>query len=624
MNLFEKLVDILIAVIILFMFPMMYFGQRQDTITQQVVSAETSDFVNLVRTQGFLTQNMYDTFLSRLDATNVVYDIQLEHKEIALEPEYRFKTASEVIDDQNAAWKGSNVYTYVPVTTAIPTVTDPTNNDGLNMNTETNASVLAGAVNGGSDPGHIHTDDCYAGHRHNASCASRICDCGGASGTIVFKVIQLYRGYAFRYSCKDCNKTIYGIDCDDENDSSGSMYIMSGINSYYLRAYDQDSEGLEAYGYIDIINIYDRFKYNYRNNLLSAELTSREFIDLYNYIFTQNYYYNNNPKVWGEDRPYNSFGSDLNNFVTRTCNQIEDTTPICNQIVTSITPTHPIQTLYINDSLLSTATIHYKDGSSKVAVCDANFVPNIIVNNKTVTLSYAGFTSTISVTVIPKTKTCLHGHTYNLANDGSDPGCIYCKSWLSSLIVASPSTGELIIYKGTTLEANGVVLLATYLNGSTELLYSGYVNNLDTNYVGTQTVTISYKGKYVTLKVTSKRKLVRCGKCGKYYELYPDGSNPGCPFCTALIPVFTGNVLKYYAKTYSDEILKKLYKGAGTYYFKAEDYFSIDLSNRSKTLGTRVFGMIIPGIPQTSIHVEYGGVIRDETQVSSNLKGAGN
>jgi len=120
-------------------------------------------------------------------------------------------------------------------------------------------------------------------------------------------------------------------------------------------------------------------------------------------------------------------------------------------------------------------------------------------------------------------------------------------------------------------------------------LYSGYVNNLDTNYVGTQTVTISYKGKYTTLKVTSRRNIGRCGICGKYY-----------------------------AESYSDEILKELYEGSGTYYFKAEDYFSIDITNRSKTLGTRVLGIAIPDIPLTSIHVEYGGAIRDETQVSSN------
>ena len=616
MNLFEKLVDILIAVIVLFIFPIMYFGQRQDTITQQVVSAETSDFVDTVRTQGFLTKDMYDTFLIRLGATNVVYDIQLEHKEVALEPEYRLKTADEVIDDQNAAWKGSNVYTYVPVTTAIPTVTDPTSNDGLNLNTETNESVLAGAVNGGIDSGHVHTDTCYAGHRHNASCVDILCDCGGTSGKVVWYTLHANSSaFTAGYKCKDCGKWIFYVTCSDRYSSLGQTMDIYDFKGNNLWIHDMDSEGHEAWGYLQVESIYDSFLHDFYNYTYQPEMTTTEFIAKYNYIFTQNYYYNNNTTTLGEDRPINTFGIDLNALIKKTCNQIEDTTPICNQIITSITPTHPIQTLYLNNPLITTAIIHYKDGSTKVAVCVANFVPNTIVSNKIVTLSYAGFTSPITVTVIPKTKTCVNGHTYNLANDGSDPGCIYCKSWLTSLVVSSPSIGELTIYNGTTLEANGVVLLATYLNGRTELLYSGYVNNLDTNYVGTQTVTISYKGKYTTLKVTSRRNLVRCGICGKYYELYPDGSDPGCPFCAALIPVFTGKVLKYYAKTYSAEILEELYEGTGTYYFSEGDYLSIDVCNLSETIGTK---LLIPNISVSSIHIEYGGDIRDETEVSTN------
>ena len=74
------------------------------------------------------------------------------------------------------------------------------------------------------------------------------------------------------------------------------------------------------------------------------------------------------------------------------------------------------------------------------------------------------------------------------------------------------------------------------------------MDNLDKNYVGTQTVTISYKGKNTYLTVTTKRNLTRCSICNRYYELYPDDTDPGCPYCLSLTPIFTGNVLEYVDK----------------------------------------------------------------------------
>ncbi|MDF2487200.1 MAG: hypothetical protein K0R46_3368, partial [Herbinix sp.] len=108
-----------------------------------------------------------------------------------------------------------------------------------------------------------------------------------------------------------------------------------------------------------------------------------------------------------------------------------------------------------------------------------------------------------------------------------------------------------------------------------------------------------------------KRNIIKCPICGRYYELYPDDSDPGCPYCAARIPVFTGNIMKYYAMTYSDEILNAIY-GSGAYYFKTGDYFSLTVSNRTKTLGTRLLAPFIHGAPDINIHVECGGTIRDE------------
>jgi len=94
-NSFEKTVDILIVVVVFFLFPLLYYGLKHDTLTQNVVLAETTEFVDTVRTQGYITKSMYDSYLADIDQTHIIGDIQLEHKKLLLEPEYRINTTEE-------------------------------------------------------------------------------------------------------------------------------------------------------------------------------------------------------------------------------------------------------------------------------------------------------------------------------------------------------------------------------------------------------------------------------------------------------------------------------------------------------------------------------------------------
>ena len=271
---------------------------------------------------------------------------------------------------------------------------------------------------------------------------------------------------------------------------------------------------------------------------------------------------------------------------------------MCNKIITSITPTHPIQNIYLGDQehFITTATIAYLDGSTEVKICDSDFNVNTVGYNQTATITYYGlknateyntFSANITVNVIAKTKTCVNGHTYWLSNDGSDPGCPFCKAWLRGLSLVVPSSGYLEINQGTSLESSGVKLLATYYDGHQEYVTTGYVHNLDNIYIGNQTVTIGYKGKFVSLQVKVLRRQKQCTICDRFYELYPDGSDPGCPYCLSLIPVFTGNVMKYYTEFATDEILQEITK-AGTYSLSKGDEISITVSSKSDTLATKL------------------------------------
>jgi glutaredoxin len=306
------------------------------------------------------------------------------------------------------------------------------------------------------------------------------------------------------------------------------------------------------------------------------------------------------------------------------CGLTQDGTPDCDRVVTSITPTNPVQKVYVGDNIISTVIASYLNGSTKTIIANVNGYDKNKLESQIVTLSYTGLvnnaktvgtkTCAITVTVIPKTKTCSNGHTYNLKADGTDPGCPYCKAWLRSLIVKEPATGTIAIFRGTTLKQNGVTLQATYMNGSTELVTDTYIDNLDKTYVGTQNVTLSYKGQYTHMTVSVKKNIVKCIVCGRYYELFPDDTDPGCPYCAARTPVFTGNIMEYYDRKYTDDILKELYHGSEIYYFARDDYFIIKLQNSSRSLGGKLTAAFYQSLADGNIRTQDGGYIRQRGQ----------
>lgn len=753
-NIFEKLIDVLIYLAIIMGMILSYYGQRQDTLTQQVVSAEASDLINTVQTQGELTKDVYEDFLHRLDTTDMIYDIKMEHKELAIEPEYRLKTAEEIIDDQNAAYNGDNTYHYFPISTEIPEVDDPNTGDGLNMNTETNESILAKSVSTPS-VGHTHTDDCYDGHVHKGSPGPFIIPHAHTTNASICGKYARALGYAMH--CNNCGKNYPGwyswyhrepsgalvLDGSDLNGYKICPYCSSNytsrgvevINYAHICGYDIDSDGDRYYDDTPVgvvVNYSSQYppasqqKASFNNGCYTYHLhwtTKNEYNlvsgatavpmtatygnmfqkGLSNYCDVPKYWYIGNdslgykypsygvlyrteynastnsfsfhfeaykryqygdyiysnpgfPAVLSETQFYSTYHSKddfarlwnqipnigtVSSDYTTFCVNYTDTDMIdlcdytifnswylacgkegngrlaCNLMVTSITPTNPIQAVYTNEPPITTATATFKDGSTKVVVCTTDFKTDSPIDNATVILTYIDAlgrtnTATIKITVVARNRNCTNGHKYNLNNDGNDPGCPYCRAWLRSLEVADPASGSITIYRGTTLQDNGVILMATYLDGRKELIDTGYISNLDKNYIGQQTVTIGYKGKAVTLIVNVRRNIVQCPVCHRYYELYPDDTDPGCPYCKARVPVFTGKVLKYYSETYSNVIMDEIYGASGAYYFEQGDYFSISVTNRIDTIGTKILKIFFPMAPKITIHVEQGGEIRNE------------
>lgn len=80
------IIGIFLAAVLMFVFPLMTVSNTQDDISQVAVQSLTSEFVNNAATKGKITQDDYNTFLSKLYATGNTYDVQLEHRIMTTNP----------------------------------------------------------------------------------------------------------------------------------------------------------------------------------------------------------------------------------------------------------------------------------------------------------------------------------------------------------------------------------------------------------------------------------------------------------------------------------------------------------------------------------------------------------
>ena len=77
---------IILAVIVMFLFPLMDTWERQDDLSYMAVYTATVDFVDAVRNTGVLTKSMYESYLSQIGGTANTYDVTLEHREYLVVP----------------------------------------------------------------------------------------------------------------------------------------------------------------------------------------------------------------------------------------------------------------------------------------------------------------------------------------------------------------------------------------------------------------------------------------------------------------------------------------------------------------------------------------------------------
>ena len=88
MDYLGKVVAVAITVIAIFIAPVVNLANSNDDIVQSTVYSITTDFVADVRAQGKITQDMYMSFVSQLDNTGILYNIEMQHSYTSPVPEF--------------------------------------------------------------------------------------------------------------------------------------------------------------------------------------------------------------------------------------------------------------------------------------------------------------------------------------------------------------------------------------------------------------------------------------------------------------------------------------------------------------------------------------------------------
>lgn len=98
-----NIIGIMIAIIIMFIVPLMLVSDRSDDISQLVVQTATADFVDEIIKTGKITNEKYSKFVERLAASGNAYDIDIELKILD-------ENTSKIVTDNDNTQIGNNTY----------------------------------------------------------------------------------------------------------------------------------------------------------------------------------------------------------------------------------------------------------------------------------------------------------------------------------------------------------------------------------------------------------------------------------------------------------------------------------------------------------------------------------
>ena len=71
-------IAIVLAAVLMFVFPLMTMSDRTDDVSQLAVETATTDFVDEVRTTGKITPDKYNKFIENIGSTGNTYNVEMQ------------------------------------------------------------------------------------------------------------------------------------------------------------------------------------------------------------------------------------------------------------------------------------------------------------------------------------------------------------------------------------------------------------------------------------------------------------------------------------------------------------------------------------------------------------------
>ncbi len=102
-DILTSIIGIGLAVILMFIFPLITMSDRTDDISQLTVEIATTEFVDDIRQTGKITPDRYDQFVGNLGSTGNTYNIEIEVRILDENP-----SRKATVQDSSA--QGENLY----------------------------------------------------------------------------------------------------------------------------------------------------------------------------------------------------------------------------------------------------------------------------------------------------------------------------------------------------------------------------------------------------------------------------------------------------------------------------------------------------------------------------------
>lgn len=91
----SKFITAILAIVIMFIFPVYIAYEKKDDISYALAVRYTQEFVDKVRSKGYVTNELYQDYVTRLLTTGNIYDIEMEHRYVRFDPSVS-ETSGEV------------------------------------------------------------------------------------------------------------------------------------------------------------------------------------------------------------------------------------------------------------------------------------------------------------------------------------------------------------------------------------------------------------------------------------------------------------------------------------------------------------------------------------------------